>query len=418
VSRHVTPWVRRAGWQSILAVLAFVQIAGAFTSLADRLYVAKQMAALGIGLCFFLLGRCRISRELTTEFALVIATVGIGLVSQLGDTIDGRALGLAASYSMTAFTAFLIAPSAFRRRSVHRIVWPALLLGVTVGVVIGEYLGAQDIFASFSFFTGRLRFAAGFYSPNAAGVAGLVGVILAVAAFEARRRWVYLAPVPVFIAVMLLGDSRGAILAAIAFLVAIPILRIARWPPRRVAIALSLGLVGCLLIGSVLAPRINWPAPGQFGPDLNRLSSGRWTNWQEALSYLDGPLPWIFGLGMSRNLSFAYQETDFPVPVRGYNADNFFVDIVGRAGIVGLVLMLAVLWSLALKMWRGLTLGSPRSTSRYVLGLAAFTSTVLLGQTNSIIFTWAWLQAIVAWPLVAAAATHAGVDARARAPGA
>jgi O-antigen ligase len=390
VTRHAGPWARRAGWQLLLAGLAFVQIAGTYAMFTDRLYVAKQLAALGIGMCLFLLGRCRISRELTTEFALVIATVGIALVTQLGDTIDARAMGLAASYSMTASTGFLIAPSAFRRRSVHRIVWPGLLLGVTVGVVLGEYLGIQNLVVSYSIFTGRLRFAGGFYGPNAAAVAGLVGVMLAVAAFEARRRWRYLATVPLFFVVMLLGDSRGTLLAAIAFLAAFPILRIARWPPRRVAITLCFAAIGLLLIGTVLAARIAWPAPGQLEPELNRMSSGRWTNWKEALSYLEGPLRWAFGLGMSKNFSFAYQETDFPVPVRGYNADNFFIDIVGRAGIVGLVLILLLLGSLALKMWRGLTLGSPRSTSRYALGLAALIATVLLGKTNSIIFTWAW----------------------------
>ena len=415
MSRHVTPWARRAGWQLILAVLALVQIAGTFTALADRLYVAKQLAALGIGLCFFLLGRCRISRELTTEFALVVATIGIALLTQLGDTIDGRAMGLAASYSMTASTGFLIAPSTFRRRSVHRIVWPGLLLGVTAGVILGEYLGIQNFVVSYSIFTGRLRYAGGFYSPNAAAVAGLVGVMLALAAFEARRRWLYLVPVPFFFFVMLLGDSRGALLAAIGLLAALPILRMARWPARRVAIALSLATVGLLLIGTVLAGRIDWPAPGQLEPELNRVSSGRLSNWQEALSYLQGPFRWTFGLGMSRNLSFAYQETDFPVPVRGYNADNFFVDILGRAGIVGLLLILGMLGSLALRMWRGLRRGSPRSTSRYALGIAVLLSTVLLGGTNSIIFTWAWLHAIIAWPLIGAAATHT-VDASSQAP--
>lgn len=389
-----------------MAVLAFLQVAGMFTAWAASLYVVKWLAGLGIGLCFFLLGRCRFSRELSTEFALVVAILVIGLVAQLGDSIDGRAVALTASYAMTAATAFLIGPRALRRRSVQRIVWPGMLLGVTIGAILAEYLGFQDFFNAISASSGRLRFSGAFFTPNSAGSAGLIGVILAAAAFEAKPRWRYLTPVPVFIVVMILADSRGSLLAALTFVAALPILRMARWPPQRVAITLCLAAVGLLCLGTVLAGRIDWPAAGELEPALNRISTGRWANWKEALDYLEGPLRWMFGLGMSRNFSFAYQETDFPVPVRGWNADNFFIDLLGRTGLVGLLLFVVMTGSLAMKMWRGLKLGPPRDVSQHVLGLAVLAATVVLGGTNSLIFTWSWLQAMVAWPLVAASATR------------
>ena len=403
---RVIVWGKRTGWQLLLALLAFIQVVGTFTLLTERLYLVKWLGGLAVALCFFLLGRGRISGALAPEFAMLVAVLAIGLLAQLGDSIDGRAVALVFSYTITGTTAFLVAPAALRRRSVQRIVWSGLLLGTTVATALGVYLGFQNLFTAFSLTTGRLRFSGAFYSANAAGVAGLIGVILAVAAFEARRWWRYLVPIPFFFAVMLLSDSRGSLLAAMVFLAVFPILRIARWPPQRMAIALSLGAAGLVLIGTMLGSRIDWPAPGQLGPELNRVSSGRWTNWKESLSYLDGPLRWMFGLGMSRNFSFAFQETDFPVPVRGSNADNFFVDILGRTGIVGLLLILGIIGSLTLKMWRGLIRGTARDASRYALGLALLASTVVLGGTNSIIFTWAWLQAMVAWPLIGAAATH------------
>lgn len=415
--RSLALWAKRTSWQLILAILAFIQVAGTYNTWTERLYLGKWLAGLAIALSYFMLGRCRISRELTTEFAMLVAVLAIGLLAQLSDTIDGRALALVTSYTMTGTTAFLVAPAALRRRSVQRIIWPALLLGVTVATVLGIYLGFQDIFNALTVTTDRVRFGGAFYSANAAGVAGLIGVILAVAAFETKHRWRYLdlATIPFFMVVLFLSGSRGSVVAAIAYLAVIPILRIARWPPQRAGIALSLGAMGLIVLGILMAGMIDWPAPGQWQPVLNRFSSGRWTNWKDALSYLDGPLRWMFGLGMSRNFSFAFQETNFPVPVRGSNADNFFIDILGRTGIVGLLLILGIIGSLALRMWRGVRGGSPGNASQCILGLAALTSTLVLGQTNSVIFTWAWLQAMVAWPLIGAAATRP-IDSPARTP--
>lgn len=399
-------WLRRTGWQLVLAVLGFVQVAGTFTAYAQSLYLVKWLAGVGIAVCYFLLGRCHVSRKLATEYAMLFAVLAIGLVTQLGDSIDGRAIALVISYTLTGTTAFLVAPAAFRRRAVHRTVWPALLAGVAAGTLYAEYLGLQDFLSAITTSSGRLRFFGAFYQPNAAGTAGLIGVILAVAALEARRRWWYLLTLPFFFVVMILADSRGSILAALTFLLSLPILRMTRWPPRRIAMAFTLGAIVLLVGGVYVAGKIHWPVTGQWQPELNRISTGRLTNWSESLGYLESPLRWMFGLGLSRNFSFTYQETDFPVPVRGSNADNFFIDILGRTGIVGLLLMLGIIASLTLKMWRGLTFGSPRIASQCTLGLALLISTVLLGATNSVIFTWAWLQAIVGWPLIGAAATH------------
>ncbi len=412
VRKRTTARVKRVGWQLVLAMLAALQVFGTFTAFTDSLYLLKWVAGVGIGFCFFLLGHCRISRELSREFAMLTAILVIGLVAQFGDAIDGRAFELALTYTLTGCATFLVAPAALRRRSVQRIVWPGLLLGVTLGTLVGEYLGMQDLLSAISTTSGRLRYFGAFYQPNAAGTAGLIGLTLAAASIEARRRWWYLGTLPIFVAVMILADSRGSLLAAMAFAAALPLLRLARWPPQRVAITLCLGAIGMVVVGTWIAGRMHWPEPGQWQPELNRISTGRLTNWGEALGYLESPFRWMFGLGLSRNFSFTFLETDFPVPVRGSNADNFFVDLLGRTGLVGLGLFLAIIASLALKLWRGLRQGPPRSVSRCVLGLAVLISTVVLGATNSIIFTWAWLQAIVAWPLIGATATHAARAAR------
>src|SRR5439155_17972420 len=130
---------------------------------------------------------------------------------------------------------------------------------------------------------------------------------------------------------------------------------------------------------------IAWPDTSHAQVVLNRVSTGRWASWGQSLGYLDRPSKWVFGLGLSRNLSFAARGTDFAVRVRGSNADNFFVDLLGRTGLAGLLLFVSITCSLALKLCRGLTRAPPREVSERALGVAVLAATLVLGATNSVI---------------------------------
>lgn len=397
----------------MLALFAFVQVVATFTGLTERLYVVKWVAGVSIAVSFLVLGRCRVSTTLLGEFSLVASILAIGLLSQLGQTLDTRAVALAASYTLTASVAFLIGPCALRRRSVQRLVWPGMLLGVLVGTMLGEYLGLRDPLSAVLTDQGRLRFVGAFYQPNAAGTAGLIGVILAGTAFEATGRWRYLVAVPPLAIVMALADSRGSLVAAASFLVLVAVVRAARGRTQRLAIATCFGVLVLLGFAMLHSASIEWPDTSHAEAALNRVSTGRWANWAESLGYLDGPLKWAFGLGLSRNVSFAARGSLFPVPVRGSNADNFYVDLLGRTGIVGLLLFLCMVSSLTQRLLRGMRQASPPSVSERALGLAALAATLVLGATNSVIFTWGWLHAMVAWPLVAAIASRS-TDSRQR----
>jgi len=251
-----------------------------------------------------------------------------------------------------------------------------------------------------------LRFVGAFYLPNAAGAAGLIGVILAGAAFTATRQWLYLAAVPPLTLVMALADSRGSLLAAGTFFAVPIILRVARWRTMRIALLTCLGVLVLLGFGILRSPSIAWPDTSHAQATLNRVSTGRWASWAQSLSYLEGPSNWAFGLGLSRNLSFAARGTYVRVRVRGSNADNFFVDLLGRTGIVGLLVFFGVVSSLAAKLCRDLRQAPSGGASERALGIAVLSATLVLGATNSVILTWGWLHAMVAWPLAAAAATR------------
>jgi O-antigen ligase len=405
VRRPLPVAVKRTAWQIALALFAFVQVIATFRGLVDRLYVAKWLAGVAIFACYFALGHYRISTAWRREFALFAAILAIGFLAQLGDALDLRAVELGVTYTLTAAAAFLVAPSAFRRRSVQRLVWPALLAGAGLGTVLGEYLGLRNPIAAIWRSGGRWRFAGVFLHPNAAGVAGLIGVVLAVAAFNATRRWRYLGLVVPFTLVMALADSRGSLLAAAA-LAGVPLaVAIGRWRTRRLALATCGALLLLLGLGVAYSGSIRVPETSRVS--LNEASTDRLAVWSESLGYLGTPWQWLFGLGISRNISYVGRRTTVvAIPVRGSNTDNAYVDLLGRTGIVGLSLFLAMIASLTWRLGAGLRRAPPGESRDHAVGLAVLAATVALGMTNSLIFTWAWLQAMVAWPVAVGAATR------------
>jgi hypothetical protein len=400
------------GWQLTLAALTFIQVVATFRSLMGPLYVARWLAGVGVVACFVALGRFRVSTTLAREFLLITAIVTLGLLAQLDDNLDMRALALATSYTLTATAAFLIAPSTFRRRAVRRLVWPAMLVGVAAATLLGEYLGLRDPLGSIAASSDRWRFFGAFFQPNAAGTAGLLGLILAGAAFTTRPRWWYLATVPFFIIVMLLADSRGSILAAAALVGGWGLVQVLRWPVRKLAFAATVVALFALGAGLRNSARLEWPDLSRTPHTLNEVSSGRWANWTLSLSYLESPVQWSVGLGLSRNFSFLPMEAGaLNIPIRGSSADSFYIDLIGRTGLIGLALFLAMIASLYLRTWRTPEGALPVVHRERAFGIGVLAATIALGATNSAIVTWGWLHAAVAWPLVAAAATRR-IDAR------
>src|SRR5882762_8215844 len=70
--------LHRMMWQLVILSLAFVQIIATFSGLQERLYLTKWLAAAGLILCFFALGRFRLSCALATEFAVIVGLITIG----------------------------------------------------------------------------------------------------------------------------------------------------------------------------------------------------------------------------------------------------------------------------------------------------------------------------------------------------
>ena len=132
---------RRALLATVMVGASFTYVAATFVDLEDPLYTAKWLSCAAILVALLACARWHFATDHVYPFALVVAMVTLGLVAQIGDNIDMRAMQVAFGLTLTAVGAFLIAPPALQRRWVRATVWPALLLGVTAGLVAGMVLG-------------------------------------------------------------------------------------------------------------------------------------------------------------------------------------------------------------------------------------------------------------------------------------
>src|SRR5262249_54393813 len=151
------------------------------------------------------LARGRLSAALAGPIAGIIGISGLGLLAQIGEDIDSRAVELAAGYVTLALVAFAAAPAALRRRRARLVVFRGLLWGVLAGVLTSAALGVAHPLAGFHIDGPRIRFKGYYDRPNSAGDYGYVGAVLALlTALDSRCKWV-LALVPIFVGAVLLA---------------------------------------------------------------------------------------------------------------------------------------------------------------------------------------------------------------------
>src|SRR5437879_2183484 len=204
---------RRALLATVMVGASFTYVAATFVDLEDPLYTAKWLSCAAILVALLACARWHFATDHVYPFALVVAMVTLGLVAQIGDNIDMRAMQVAFGLTLTAVGAFLIAPPALQRRWVRATVWPALLLGVTAGLVAGMVLGLLHPERAFLIDAERFRFRGYFARVNSPGWYGFVGIALSAAATIATRRWLYLLAIPLCAIPAIVADSRGALLA-------------------------------------------------------------------------------------------------------------------------------------------------------------------------------------------------------------
>src|SRR5207245_11518177 len=104
-----------------------------------------------------------------------------------------------------------------------------------------------------------------------------------------------------------------------------------------------------------------------------------------------GPVRWTIGLGLSRNLSFVEGSAG----LRGGEGDNFYVDLLGRTGILGTLLFLSMVGIVAAKVVTRFAATRPQALARNTFPLALIGSVMVYGLVESHLFTSGTLHAYV-----------------------
>lgn len=169
------------------------------------------------------------------------------------------------------------------------------------------------------------------------------------------------------VAALVLTDSRGAVVAALAGLV---IAAVSRW--RRRALPWVLGLLGLLLVGILVSPLVVDP-PRLYGP-----LSDRAYYWPVAWHALGSP---VQGLGSG---AFApLWAVERPVPRDAIDAHSLFLETLLELGGVGLVIVVATL-VLPLAV-------APRLSARWAAGATGVYTAFLVHAA----IDWDWEMPVV-----------------------
>jgi len=400
-------------WQLFFTGIGLVQAASQLRPFLDVLYLPKWLSALAVVASFMLLGRGRLSTRLAAPFSVAVGVVAIGLLAQIGDGLDARAVALAMTFLLTAITAFVIGPQTLARGWVRRAVWSGLLRGVTLGVVLGFAGGVLTLPAGLLYRGEKVRYFGLFNYPNIAGTIALTSVVLAGASSVAHRRFTPLLAILPMGGALALADARGTTLAAAAFVSLFVFLWLWRHRPRTRQLLAG----GVLVFGTVGGYTVQRSGLSSRA-DIDKLASGRLETWGRSLAYLDSPVDWLFGVGLSRNHSFV-SYTAAPttgsekglVGMRGAATDSTYVDLITRTGLIGLTLFLVLIAILVKRVWCGWR-GATKAADESAVALAALICAMLHMLTDSTTFTFGLTLAFVVWPLAGGAALRIALFGR------
>jgi hypothetical protein len=393
---------RRLGYAAVLAPVSFVYVAGTFQGLEDVtwLYLSKWAGCVVLLLWLVVAGKGRFSARMNTPLRAVFLLALLGLLAQAGENMDARALQLAFGYLLTGTVAFAAAPVGLRRRWVRVACWRGLLVGVMAGMALAMALGIVYPLDSLLLDADRVRYKGFFQRPNSAGWYSFVGVVLSVAVALDTRRARYLLLVPLLAVPAVLANSRGAVVA-MAALGVLWVLTHAVRPGTAWWVRASTAVILVVAAATVLTDS-GGSSGSLFGPgELDRITSGRWSNWTSSLAYLDTPMRVAFGLGLGRNVTFVPGNYG----LRGGEGDSFYVDLIGRTGVIGLLIFVTMVCALGARLLFRLFTSDRRAGPGTAFSVALLGAVLLYGVVESHLFTSGTLHAPVMWSLIGRYAT-------------
>ena len=249
-------------------------------------------------------------------------------------------------YGAWWFGFFVVAPTAFRRRSVYRtlIAWiaAAALCAIAVGVVLG-------VMNDQVYWWDHQRIVFSFTNPIYLGYAGLIVALGGFFLFQRRHRTktIHRLLMAVGAAVVLGARARNGVLFIVAF--GLTYMVISR--RQKLVFATLVALIGLGVSVAVIA---------NVSDRLDELSSGRLTLWETVIDENVGELTVsgaLFGVGgFQQNMLVSHDTVVADARFARAHSDNAYLDLFVSLGIIGLLLFIIPLLSVC----RGLLVAQRR----------------------------------------------------------
>lgn len=307
--------------------------------------------------------------------ALLGALVVWSALSAIWSVAPGRSIAQAALF---AIAAVFLAATVLGRWNVDATRTADLVFGY---VLVQASLAAGGILllVAPSAAIGRFGLFQGVYTnPNAAAIVAAVATSLGVwLAVVLRGRWrvAVIAALPLSIATLVASDSRGPIIAAALGVIIVLVFS----PHRRVSL-------GVLAVSVAAAVTVALVAPGAFAAFLDRsdrgydVTSGRWEIWQRLLGvWAEHPL---VGIG--------YRTVEVLPGSGGQTAHNVYLSVLVETGIVGALLFVALLVVVAITGFR-----RSRPEHRALFGVTA--TVLVIELTQASLFGFGGPTALLCW---------------------
>lgn len=322
------------------------------------------------------------------DWALIGSMGAIVLAAVLSITVSLAPMTTAVQTAILAVMfGFLAATYVWRWKTAAVIRGDAELVFVLIAVVLVAGLVALALgVPSATGWAGRVQ---GILSnPNYAGMLGCIAVPLAFYVYRAGLRWVSIVGALSAALSIILSGSRGALIAVV---IAVAVIAATRIPARKllvVAAALVVPAVtAAIFVGPTILARL---FPRETGTDL---TSGRGDIYSEMIERWQ----------MSPLLGTGYRTTE-TFAAGGFAGHNIYLSTLTETGIVGALALLALIAVIVVIRVKG-----SRAEGLLVGAVVAIAVTEM---TESSVFGWGGVMALVSWILILGYAAAGRVQSR------
>ena len=373
-------------FNTLIFILTFVHVFSNtyFTFAETYLYPLKFILFIFIFVLVLfskiLVGRktIRLSKS-TVNISFFFSTWIIAILISLSRTrypLSG--LLIAVSYILLFLASFVLLPNFVVRENAWLRYQSALFWCILISIVISILLGLGKL-ESFYVVGNRIRYRSFFINPNYLGGFSTLGFMTSIVISTARKKKIYLFPVPFYLILIYLSKSRASLLWVAVFLVTLFYLKVKNKTEKflsKIFILFSLSLIIIVLVYAINYFHF------MDKSYVDELSSYRLSLWLEGMNNKSNyELFFGQGLGSESFSSMSY--------------DNYYVNILVQTGLLGLFTFLSFIFAVSYYFYKKLNHISSNEIA--IVFFAMFIGLIVYSFFESVLFSLGNLISIYIW---------------------